>query len=334
MPLTARLHGVRVISVDLSREAFEALRGEGALQMACCDAGALAKRSVRGLPFFAHAARGACEYGGESELHAHAKAELLHAARDAGWAADVEVRGRTPGGQAWRADVLCERGRTRIAFDVQRSGITLEDLHARQALYRASGVRGLWLMRTRERDLRRGQPWQADTPALYMTEGRTVPSLGLSLPEFAHAALGGHLALFPAPGCPVEIEVQQERTMCYRCMRVHHLVRAVFLNMPAAPDVHVVIPGTQEGVGAWLNEVLPGPPPFVSWPASKTRLYHCPGCEALRCASRFQTKWLKADHAFASAAPGQRELLLSPTQHAWAAQAAGQVWTYRSLLEP
>ncbi|MFC4637873.1 hypothetical protein [Deinococcus hohokamensis] len=66
------------------------------------------------------------------------------------------MRGSTPNGRAWRADVLCERGRTRIAFEVQRSGITLKDLHARQALYRASGVRGLWLMRTRERDLMRG----------------------------------------------------------------------------------------------------------------------------------------------------------------------------------
>ncbi|MFC4637872.1 hypothetical protein [Deinococcus hohokamensis] len=74
MPLSARLNGERLISVDLGTEAFEARRGEGALQMACCDASALAKRSVRGLPFFAHVPRGACEYAGESELHAHAKA--------------------------------------------------------------------------------------------------------------------------------------------------------------------------------------------------------------------------------------------------------------------
>ncbi|MFC4637733.1 competence protein CoiA family protein [Deinococcus hohokamensis] len=261
------------------------------------------KRSVRGLPFFAHAARGACEYAGESELHAHAKAELLHAARDAGWAADVEVRERTPGGQTWRADVLCEHGRARVAFEVQRSGITLQDLHARPATYRASGVRALWLMRTRERDLRRGQPWQADTPALLMTERRTLPALGL--PEFVHAALGGHLALFPAREAPVDLEVQQEPGRCYRCGQTHHLVRAVRFLVPGAPEVQVVIPGTHEGVGDWWNEGQWWPTRCVTWPDSRT-----------------------------SSTIGRRDLQLTAAQHDWVIQAAGQVWTYRSLLDP
>lgn len=332
MPLTARLNGTRLISVDLAPEVFEALRGEAGLQMTCCDAGARVKRSVRGLPFFAHAARGACEYAGESELHAHAKAELLHAAREAGWAADVEVRGRTPDGQTWRADVLCERGRTRIAFEVQRSGITLQDLHARQATYRASGVRGLWLMRTRERDLRRGQPWQADTPALFMTEQRTLPSLGLALPEFVHAALGGHLALFPARVRPVDLEVQQEPGRCYRCGQTHHLVRAVRVRVPEAPEVQVVIPGNREGVGEWLNEGQWWPTRCVTWPAGG--VYRCPTCDMLRSATRFQPKWFQADRSYPSSTIGRRDVQLTAAQHDWVVQAAGQVWTYRSLLDP
>ncbi|MDR6221416.1 hypothetical protein [Deinococcus soli (ex Cha et al. 2016)] len=60
MPLTAQLGGARLVSVELTPEAFDALRGERALQMRCCEARAIPKRSVRGLPFFAHGARGEC----------------------------------------------------------------------------------------------------------------------------------------------------------------------------------------------------------------------------------------------------------------------------------
>ncbi|GGB82632.1 competence protein CoiA family protein [Deinococcus soli (ex Cha et al. 2016)] len=334
MPLTARLNGTRLISVDLTPEAFEALRGEAGLQMTCCEAGARVKRSVRGLPFFAHAARGACEYAGESDLHVHAKAEVLRAAREAGWAADVEVRGHTPGGQAWRADVLCERGRSRVAFEVQRSGVTLADLHARQATYRQSGVRGLWLMRTRERDLQRAQPWQADTPALYLTEARTVPALGLTLPEFVHAALGGHLTLFPARERAVDLDVQQEPARCPACTRTHYRVRAVRVRVPASPDVQVVIPGTQGGVGEWLSAAQWWPDRFVTWPTGRTRLYRCPTCGLFLSASRFQPKWLKADDGAARFSVGRRGVYLTAAQHDWVVQSAGQVWTYWSLLDP
>ncbi|GGB84848.1 hypothetical protein [Deinococcus soli (ex Cha et al. 2016)] len=109
------------------------------------------------------------------------------------------------------------------AFEVQRSVITLADLHARQATYRQSGVRGLQLMRTHEQDLRLGQvqPWQADTPALYLTEAHTVPALGLTLPELVHVALGGHLMLFPAWKWALDLDVQQEPSRCPVYTRTH-----------------------------------------------------------------------------------------------------------------
>jgi hypothetical protein len=113
---------------------------------------------------------------------------------------DVEVSGQTPSGDGWRADVLCQRGPLRVAFEMQRSGITLQHLHARQTAYRASGVRCFWLMRTHQRALTQAQSWQGDTPAVYLDEQRTVPSLRLGLTDFTQAVLRGQLALFPQLG--------------------------------------------------------------------------------------------------------------------------------------
>jgi Competence protein CoiA-like family len=319
--------------VDLSAEAFTALRAAPGLTMTCCAAGAVPKHSVRGLPFFAHAARGLCEAAGESELHVQAKADILRAARAAGWTADVEVPGQAPGGKRWRADVLCVRGRQRVAFEVQRSGITLSILHARQALYRASGVRGFWLMRTHYRALSQAQPWQMETPAVYLDDQREVPTLGIDLTTFTQAALGGHLALFPRLGSAVDVNVSVDRLRCYRCLRHPQLVRAAFLRPAGQPDPVVVLSGLLPEVGTWLNDVAAlGEPTFVSWPTAKTPMVRCPACQSLLAATGHQRHWLDPRPAGSGFSVGQRGVVLGPEQHAWVVRSAGQVWTFRSLL--
>ena len=118
------------------------------------------KTSRLGTRFFAHLALGDCASGDESPEHLHLKALAIAAARAAGWDAEAEVAGVTPGGEPWRADVLAARGRHRVAVEVQWSPQADDETRRRQARYAASGVRGLWLFR------RPGFLSDADVPAL------------------------------------------------------------------------------------------------------------------------------------------------------------------------
>ena len=73
------------------------------------------------------------------------KTLIAKAAKSAGWSVVTEWPGETPGGKKWVADVYCEKGKARIALEVQLSYQSKEDLLARQQAYYSSGVRAAWL---------------------------------------------------------------------------------------------------------------------------------------------------------------------------------------------
>ena len=256
MPLRARAGDTELISLDLTREAFSALKGRTDLTMACCDARAIAKRSVNGLPFFAHGRARTCPSGPETEFHLRGKLLIRDAARTAQWNAQVEVPGRTPDGIPWRADVLCNDGTRHVAFELQRSGLTLDTLAERQARYRQSGVRAMWFMRTREKKLRDPQPWQQATPALYVTEQHHVPVLDAALPEAVHLALTGGLTLFPLPGVPTRLSVVTNVHTCRRCRTPIHVLAATLLAPAGKPDAILHTPWNAEGLADWVTGVL------------------------------------------------------------------------------
>lgn len=342
-----------VVSLDLPAEAFEVLRGRRDLRTVCCGAPAVAKRSVRGLPFFAHGKRGDCPAGEETAFHLHGKALIARAAREAGWTAEVEAAGHTPAGERWRADVLCCRGILRVAFELQRSGITLASLHARQERYRASGVRAMWFMRTHERALSRAQPWQQATPAFFVTEQHQVPALGLGLGAAVQAALGGQLALFPWGGRAVQVTViaQVKRCLHYRCRGFHGVLAAVLVCPSGQPDLAVVMPGTTAGLAAWVDEVLPPGEGgrYVPWPTTLARTYPCPGCGRVGSMNAFKpdpAKWRQ----LASRLPGEPEAqawryqqgetdvrtvgaVLSEAQLDWVTRAAGRRWLLQAWTD-
>jgi competence protein CoiA len=77
------------------------------------------------------------------------KAAIGAAALAAGWQAEAQAEQRRRDGTfEWRADILAQRGRARIAFEVQLSNPDCTGMHERQLRYRASGVRGMWFVRT------------------------------------------------------------------------------------------------------------------------------------------------------------------------------------------
>lgn len=136
------------------------------LHMPCCDARVVMKTSNNGLNFFAHKARGSCTTAPETEEHLILKQLAVEAARRAGWACSTEVRGISPTGENWTADVLATKGEYRVAVEIQWSPQTPEETVRRQERYKRSGVRCLWLFR------RPGFPTSKDLPAVCVTGDR------------------------------------------------------------------------------------------------------------------------------------------------------------------
>lgn len=146
------------------------------------------KGRADGTRFFAHSRRRECTSTTETHEHLPAKSLIARVAQDAGWAVTTELRGVTPTGEAWVADVHAHVGIALVAFEVQWSAQTLEETVARQARYAASGVRALWLLRQGEDDVLSGQYDRQARPmfTLRFAEGRsTVGPFNAPVGEFS-----------------------------------------------------------------------------------------------------------------------------------------------------
>ena len=143
--------GDNIHSFDLSDDQWDMLKHENKksyhLKMPCCDANVVLKQSRLGTRFFAHKTKGTCVYAPETEEHHYLKRAVMIAARKNGWKAQTEVKGVTPSGEEWIADVLAQNGKHKIAIEIQWSGQTNEETLRRQQRYKESGVRALWLLR-------------------------------------------------------------------------------------------------------------------------------------------------------------------------------------------
>lgn len=116
--------------------------------LACpeCGHSVRAKVSHLGLRFFAHdPGAPTCGLAGESIEHRLLKLELVTAARDAGWHAALEVTAADGG---WRADVMATSpdGTLRMAWEVQLSSITEDEVRQRTDRYARDSVRVCWVV--------------------------------------------------------------------------------------------------------------------------------------------------------------------------------------------
>jgi competence CoiA-like predicted nuclease len=85
--------------------------------MPCCSAPVILKRSRLGTRFFAHKAVGACTTAAETEAHLLLKTMAVEGARAHGWSVTTEMPGTSPSGEAWRADVLAQKGGRKVAIE-------------------------------------------------------------------------------------------------------------------------------------------------------------------------------------------------------------------------
>lgn len=150
MPLRAvdRITGTELIAPLLSEAEWQALKaaarlGQAELIMPCCGSAAELRTSKLGTRHFKHKARPQnCAWENETLEHLSAKAEIVIACQQAGYAVTPEHAEAD-----WRADVLAVRGGARLAFEVQWTRQSLDDYRMRQRRYAAAGVRGCWFFR-------------------------------------------------------------------------------------------------------------------------------------------------------------------------------------------
>lgn len=213
-----------LFAFDFSSEAWKALaarnRREQHLRMPCCCAAVTLRTSPRGTRYFAHKAIGACVTAPETEAHLRLKQMAVEAARLHGWEAQTEAGGLSPSGEHWIADVLARKGRAAVAIEIQWSKQTAEETLRRQERYRASGIRGLWLLR------KTAVPATEQLPAATIiaepNQGYTaVLSSDQRLPvsAFLDAAFGGRLKFdVPADAAGI-VAVRAAVTNCWhpRC---------------------------------------------------------------------------------------------------------------------
>jgi len=205
MPLKALLDGQPILAPLLGDTAWAALYFQRyRLVLPCCPDRAVQMRGGAGttrIQHFSHAPAPTCQFRAETMAHLRAKVAIARACAEAGWSVDIEHAE-----DDWRADILADRGSQRVAFEVQWSRQTLAETAARQARYRAAGVRGCWFFRYPPHEVRRpgGDTTleaRQDLPLFGLTTDRTRDGYRVQVGGHAHplgqvvgALLGGRIA--------------------------------------------------------------------------------------------------------------------------------------------
>lgn len=121
MPLRAVSDSGNAHSFEYDAQRWAELKGDYKrlnLRIPCCGVAAIPKTSTLGNFFFAHARKGECTTAPESAEHIYCKNLIAKAAQSAGWLVTTERSGESSAGEAWIADVFCEKGKAKVALEV------------------------------------------------------------------------------------------------------------------------------------------------------------------------------------------------------------------------
>lgn len=224
MPIRASLDGNDILAFQCDEIEWKKLK-ESNLTMPCCGLRAIPKKSKLGNYFFAHHRRGECTTAPESAEHIYLKTLIAKLAIEHGYEVITEKPGETPDGEKWIADVFCQKGKAKIAIEVQWSQQTTDEFIRRQKKYESSGVRAAWLFKLRSNqsyhylDL----PHSRDTPVFGMkyqsdTKDLYVPQFGKSIEEFVNGLLAGKLRWGFRPEDKFQVKIlADEIPACWKC---------------------------------------------------------------------------------------------------------------------
>ena len=221
MPLRAQIGGRNVYAFDFDDAAWAVLKKTykaAKLCMPCCEDNGIPKTSKLNNFFFAHARRGECTSAPETAEHIYLKTQMAKAAQSCGWSVVTEAPGETPDGTNWVADVLCIKGRAKVALEVQLSYQTPSELVSRQLAYKSSGVRAAWVVRHKRFKSNYIAP-SRDVPIFYLPPFEVpgeprISGFNLSLSAFVTALLSKRIAWRPIP---YAYKVEYLVDVCRRC---------------------------------------------------------------------------------------------------------------------
>ena len=288
MPLKCLHDNTTIFAFDFDTAGWKQLKASSAdarLIMTCCQARAVPKVSKLGTRFFAHHQSGDCTSTPETAEHLWAKTIVCQTARAVGWTADTEVRGQTPAGEDWVADVLATKGSAKVAIEIQWSRQGTDETKRRQRRYADSGVRALWLLRHPDLLLER------DTPSFLLDVRTTSESAAfvrlpssqfdsrwvtnrnkseaeywqqtIALETFVRGALTGSLQFAPAIDQPIPVTISATKIRCWRCKRETRTVQGLTLEVSKRfaghPDLHTSLEELYSGEEAapWLANLFP-----------------------------------------------------------------------------
>jgi hypothetical protein len=245
MPLSCMRGPDVLYSFELDDGAWAAIRADYRnmhLSLRCCTSAAIPKVSSLGTRFFTHKSRTDCQTALEFPEHLRAKFIIAESARAAGWEAFAEAAGADPDGNPWTADILCTRGRIKVAFEVQLAALSTEEYQTRQARYQRSGVRCLWLTRLR----RNGSGIESMPPSKALPlilldikepANTSVQVGGATIPigDFVKGSLTGELFWAETRPGRRAVELQIASITCWRCRKAIKAIRGYVINNHFVP---------------------------------------------------------------------------------------------------
>jgi hypothetical protein len=229
MSLSAKLDGEKITSFSYDEDGWNRLKKtyhHGRLETICCSQLAIPKRSPKGLLFFAHKSKNLSCTEGESPAHEYVKFLVAKSLHDAGFEVDTEVRGQTPAGELWIADVLCTVRNKAIAIEIQNSRISFSELKARQAKYAASNVRCAWYLHEKAYSLSDLVSQQSRELPMFSYELKNMgvnPRMHVfeeGMPAFSIGLLSGKLKWLPKS---YEVHINIADHECWKC---HETIRS------------------------------------------------------------------------------------------------------------
>lgn len=114
------------------------------LYMSCCNAKAIMKNSSLGLQYFAHHRKGDCIHAGESMKHMILKKELYEILLDNNYKVEIEKQ-LSFDEYTIRPDVYLQMDDINIAFEIQVTSQSLEQMLYRSKKYNDNGIYVIWL---------------------------------------------------------------------------------------------------------------------------------------------------------------------------------------------
>jgi Competence protein CoiA-like family len=254
MSLVAIVNGVRIVAPFLSDEQWAAIRPRAAnIIIPCCNGSGFKRISKNGIRHFVHKSlHPGCQWCTESEEHLRLKRLVAMSCLAAGWQVDLERIGPD-----WRADVWASNGKTQVAFELQLSPATLDELLDRQRRYQRDGIRCCWFYG--DKVLARSSPWdlprlptRKDLPAFPLTPhiDETGVDLGpcrARLNDAVRLLLEGKVRFCSRQQIETAHLIEFYYVRCYCCGSETGIYRAgVGVTGCEAPLGHVAIGGMPE----------------------------------------------------------------------------------------